>query len=508
MFRVPSNETPLFRHNTIKTVELTSSGNYVVDIPVPDRVLAASRGEKLCSDHSPKRQPVWTSSETVVQNDAENEIIVAPDSGFEGDQCIQVETDEDDDELEENFENSFWKATLAALLGLPPHKQCQSLKKSPEASIPSKFVTPSIVDDSREFTHLRYTAATCDPDEFSAKGFKLKAQELDRKTEIFIAITMYNEAENLFTKTWKAVIRNISYICSKRNAKVWGPEGWKKIVVCVIADGRTKIHRRTLTVLGIMGVYQEGIIKTSVNGNPTTAHIFEYTTKVYVEQNNSQTVKGPREFQGFGGLSLPPVQVIFCLKELNAKKINSHRWFFNAFGKQLKPEICVLLDVGTKPSDKSIYNLWRVFNKNPHVGGACGEIYADLGRGWCKLLNPLVAAQNFEYKISNILDKPFESCFGFISVLPGAFSAYRFKALQNDENGHGPLEKYFIGESMHDGGDISKANMYLAEDRILCFELVSKRGASWVLKYVRSAKAETDVPDSIPGQSVIEIISE
>ncbi|KAJ3199087.1 Chitin synthase, class 2 [Entophlyctis luteolus] len=317
---------------------------------------------------------------------------------------------------------------------------------------------------------------------------------------------MYNEAENLFTKTWKAVIRNISYICSKRNAKVWGPEGWKKIVVCVIADGRTKIHRRTLTVLGIMGVYQEGIIKTSVNGNPTTAHIFEYTTKVYVEQNNSQTVKGPREFQGFGGLSLPPVQVIFCLKELNAKKINSHRWFFNAFGKQLKPEICVLLDVGTKPSDKSIYNLWRVFNKNPHVGGACGEIYADLGRGWCKLLNPLVAAQNFEYKISNILDKPFESCFGFISVLPGAFSAYRFKALQNDENGHGPLEKYFIGESMHDGGDISKANMYLAEDRILCFELVSKRGASWVLKYVRSAKAETDVPDSIPvfmGNSIV-----
>ena len=63
--------------------------------------------------------------------------------------------------------------------------------------------------------------------------------------------------------------------------------------------------------------------------------------------------------------------------------------------------------------------------------------------------------------MSNILDKSFESCFGFISVLPGAFSAYRFKALQNDRFGHGPLEKYFIGESMHGGPNISKANMYL-----------------------------------------------
>ena len=29
----------------------------------------------------------------------------------------------------------------------------------------------------------------------------------------------------------------------------------------------------------------------------------------------------------------------------------------------------------------------------------------------------LVAAQNFEYKITNILDKPTESLFGYISVL-------------------------------------------------------------------------------------------
>ena len=120
------------------------------------------------------------------------------------------------------------------------------------------------------------------------------------------------------------------------------------------------------------------------------------------------------------------------------------------------------------------------------------------GKLGSNLLNPLVAAQNFEYKMSNILDKPLESVFGFISVLPGAFSAYRYIALQNDHLGQGPLASYFKGEKLHGAGaGIFEANMYLAEDRILCFELVAKRKASWVLHYVKSAYAETDVPDNL-----------
>ena len=66
--------------------------------------------------------------------------------------------------------------------------------------------------------------------------------------------------------------------------------------------------------------------------------------------------------------------------------------------------------------------------------------------------------------MSNILDKPLyvsfqtveytshvrcrESVFGYITVLPGAFSAYRYIALQNGARGEGPLQKYFLGETM------------------------------------------------------------
>jgi chitin synthase len=45
-------------------------------------------------------------------------------------------------------------------------------------------------DTGDEFTHMRYTAVTCDPDQFPAKGYNLRQQELRRPTELFIVVTM------------------------------------------------------------------------------------------------------------------------------------------------------------------------------------------------------------------------------------------------------------------------------------------------------------------------------
>ncbi|KAJ9635862.1 Chitin synthase, class 2 [Coniosporium apollinis] len=345
--------------------------------------------------------------------------------------------------------------------------------------------------DDIEFTHMRYTAVTCDPDDFVERGYKLR-QNLNnsRETELFICITMYNENEIDFTRTMHGVMRNISHFCSRTKSRTWGKDGWQKIVVCIISDGRQKVHPRTLDALAAMGCYQDGIAKNLVNQKEVTAHVYEYTTQVSLDAD--------LKFKG-AEKGIVPCQMIFCLKEKNLKKLNSHRWFFNAFGRALNPNVCILLDVGTKPGPKALYYLWKAFDTDSNVAGAAGEIKAGKGKGWLGLLNPLVASQNFEYKMSNILDKPLESVFGYITVLPGALSAYRYHALQNDETGHGPLSQYFKGETLHgQDADVFTANMYLAEDRILCWELVAKRSERWVLKYVKSATGETDVPDAVP----------
>ncbi|KIK98524.1 glycosyltransferase family 2 protein [Paxillus rubicundulus Ve08.2h10] len=361
-----------------------------------------------------------------------------------------------------------------------------------DSAVPTKLLNMCALRNEREFTHMRYSAATCDPNDFQNSRFTLRQGHYDppRRTELFIVMTMYNEDEELFCRSMHGVIKNIAHLCKRDRSKTWGKDGWKKVVVCIVSDGRSKINSRTLSVIAAMGAYQDGIAKNIVNGKPVTAHIYEYTTQISVSP--SMKIEGAEK-------GVVPVQVIFCLKEKNQKKINSHRWFFNAFGPILQPNVCVLLDVGTMPGPTSIYHLWKAFDINSNVGGACGEIVALKGKYGQYLLNPLVAAQNFEYKMSNILDKPLESIFGYITVLPGAFSAYRYIALQNDATGEGPLHKYFLGEKMHGAGaDIFTANMYLAEDRILCWELVSKRGASWILHYVKSAYAVTDVPDQVP----------
>ncbi|BEI89310.1 uncharacterized protein CcaverHIS019_0206720 [Cutaneotrichosporon cavernicola] len=363
---------------------------------------------------------------------------------------------------------------------------------SVEMAIPSRLAQFLPVKGVEEQKTTRYTAVTTDPDGFAASGIRLRQNMFvpPRETELFVVITMYNEDANLFCRTLYGVMKNIAHMCGRKNSRVWGPNGWKKIVVCIVADGRKNVNPRVLDCLAALGVYQEGAMTNMVKEKPVTAHVFEYTTSFALD---------PDLHFKYPDKGIVPCQIIFCMKEKNAKKINSHRWFFNAFGPLLQPNVCILLDVGTMPGPKSLYHLWKSFDRHSNVGGACGEIATFKGRSWLGLLNPLVAAQCFEYKMSNILDKPMESLFGYCAVLPGAFSAYRYIALQNDEFGRGPLASYFAGESIHSGNaDSFTGNMYLAEDRVLCFEIVAKPNNNWVLKYVKSAVGETDCPDTIP----------
>eukprot|EP00475_Leptophrys_vorax_P011595 TRINITY_DN1815_c0_g1_i1.p1 TRINITY_DN1815_c0_g1~~TRINITY_DN1815_c0_g1_i1.p1 ORF type:complete len:855 (+),score=207.54 TRINITY_DN1815_c0_g1_i1:352-2565(+) len=288
---------------------------------------------------------------------------------------------------------------------------------------------------------------------------------------------MYNEDPEEVQLTLRGVCENVSAFVDMTGDSTF----WKRIAVCIVSDGRDRANQNTLDFLQEIGLYDEEAVAETLRAHSSSnvgCHLFQGDL-VFVDNPELNT-----EF--------PPLQAMFALKEHNAGKIDSHWWFFEAFSRYLQPDYCFLLDVGTKPRKDSFYNLYRSFERNPQIAGACGEITTrNLAN-----LSFLVSGQHFEYKIAGILDKAMESVFGYISVLPGAFSAYRFDALQGN-----PLRKYFkhIEEHSMEVTSPFEANMYLAEDRILCFELFAKAKFDYTLHFINDCAAETDVPTSIVG---------
>ncbi|KAI0813509.1 glycosyltransferase family 2 protein [Xylaria sp. FL0064] len=276
--------------------------------------------------------------------------------------------------------------------------------------------------------NMRYTVVTVAPEDFIwENGYDLRPRMYSRHTELFVAVTYYNEDKVPTSKFWNK-----------------GGPPWQKIVLCIVMDGVDACDKGTLAVLATVGLFQEGVLKKNVNGKDTGAHIFEYNTQLSVTPNSQR------------------------LKAQNHGKINSVRWVYNAFARILQPEVVVHIDTGTKVSPKSILTLWEAFYTDKNLGGA---------------------------SVSSQLEQALASSTGYLSVLPGAFSAYRCQAVIGE-----PLEAYFLGDPTLKKILGNKAalkslyhlNRFLADDRVLPFHLIIKPGSKWHTRIIRGSVAETD----------------
>lgn len=101
---------------------------------------------------------------------------------------------------------------------------------------------------------------------------------------------------------------------------------------------------------------------------------FQYTTQLSVDAKPQLVLP-----QGDDSANLVPVQLILVLKAKNQKKINSHRWLFNAIGKILKVRDCIVrfgiqADVNKPYSPKPAFSSMRVRSQGKSLYTIYGKL--------------------------------------------------------------------------------------------------------------------------------------
>ena len=216
----------------------------------------------------------------------------------------------------------------------------------------------------------------------------LRPHRGSRRIKLLVVVTAYNEPGDELERSLKAFAANISRL------ELDGLH-YSEIYVLLVLDGRVKMASSMQDYLVHLKIFDSTLLSHQKRGHAVIVHFFERTVHI-------------------GGV---PLQMGLALKERNGGKLHSHLIAFKSVAATLNPKYVLCLDVGTAPAPTAIVSLYREMERQPHWGGAAGEITVRNTRPW----HMLEACQIWEYASSHILDKASESQMGFISVLPGAF---------------------------------------------------------------------------------------
>lgn len=300
-----------------------------------------------------------------------------------------------------------------------------------------------------------------------------------------ICITMYNEDEEELKLTLKGILQNYNAMRLDKNLNFCKED----LVVFCICDGYEKIPASFKKLATDKGFYDEniliekGFLKKNRDGSYKMKDVRDLMDEGVEAPKNILHLFTASTWD-FGhddpSLKMRRINFIFAIKQRNDGKINSHKWFFHGLCKYLKPQYCLMLDIGTRPDKYSVMRLVNYMQRNPTCGGCQGEIEVELRQhGKFDFAYLIMSSQYFEYKISHFPGKAFESMFEYNAVLPGAYSCFRWEAIRGT-----PLELFFKNVTRTTEPTCQEANEYLAEDRVMNLQIFIKKNTGFYLTMI------------------------
>lgn len=180
------------------------------------------------------------------------------------------------------------------------------------------------------------------------------------KVKFLIVVTMYNEGVKNFKDTMLGIAKNL-------DAFRIGNVPAKSICCVVIVDGMRPFLETYYKQKDFFAQYfDEDMVKDrfNVENCEDCKYPGQHPDKEFAHCFMQNAIFEDHE----------PLQLIFCVKQQNKGKLNTHLWFLGGFCEMFNPKYVMLLDVGTKPLDDALFLLYEAMKTDKKIAGCCGEI--------------------------------------------------------------------------------------------------------------------------------------
>ncbi len=324
---------------------------------------------------------------------------------------------------------------------------------------------------------------------------------------IACCVTVYNEDGEALLVSLLGLIRNAQYLkmCDVGFAK-------HEMALCVIVDGADRMSASFFKYAQqckfIDARCKDGgsdihVYETYTDGGELCELLRECTTSgrsnSWIDSNQDyirdKLTKGAFDYD-----ENLKVRVVFYIKSKNLGKLDSHWHFFEVICQFLNPKYCVQMDVGTNPNVDATKKMLEVICRREHIGVVACRSYIASPKNH---LNIIGVWQFSDMLRERFISWPTEALLGYLSVMPGQMCLMKWEAVdsrkcstsdfgssESYQDRHcRTLKSYYRG--LEENGPF-ESNMFLAEDRVLGFEIVHNKKNRWRIDYAPRAEATTD----------------